>query len=258
MSVEVLQSAPSAAVRGWQGRCLAGVRRWCRRHGLHWRFEGDAIFRRLPEPLRRACRGQAVIQSDLARLAWMQARLDAGAEAVIWLDADTLVLREDRDWLPTTETHALGREVWVEPGAPGGRCRARVKVHNAFLWFRPGNPMLAFYRDAAERLLLAHRGRHIVPQFVGPKWLSAVQPLCRAPVVDAAAAFSPAVIRELLDGQDGPALRCLRAHSRDRPAVANLCASSVRSGAVDAAMMTALTRTLREPAQRARLQPDAG
>jgi hypothetical protein len=72
-----------------------------------------------------------------------------------WLDADVLVI-DPAGWTLPDSDFALGREVWIR--RDGNRVRDFVKVHNAFLMFRADNPFLDFYRFAAERIVLAHRG----------------------------------------------------------------------------------------------------
>ena len=240
MLIEVLQSCAELDRRPWLRRCRDSVRAWAEGAGFAYRHEGDALFERLSPELRSACRGDAVIASDLGRLAWMRERLDAGVEAVVWLDADTLVLSPSRLELPA-EAWSLGREVWVQRQARG--LRAWRPVHNAWLSFRAGNPFLAYYAAAAERTLLRHDGRHRVPQLIGPKLLTAIHNAAPGPVNERAGVLSPAVIADLVRG-DGPALRLFRRRSSEPPACVNLCASSVRRGELDDSDMSGLIERL--------------
>ena len=105
-----------------------------------------------------------------------------------------------------------------------GRLRSYVKVHNAFLQFRAGNPFLAFYRHAAERVVRAHETGHMVPQIVGPKLLTVLHNLVGCPVVEEAAMLSPAVARDVVAG-GGAALNEFRRRSPCRPAALNHCGS---------------------------------
>lgn len=139
---------------------------------------------------------------------------------MVWFDADVLMIDPDAFAVPE-DPYAVGREVWVQ--RDGRRWRCYVKVHNAFLLFRAGNPFLAFYRHAAEQIVRAHAGA-MAPQIVGPKLLTALHNLVAIPVAERAAMLSPAVARDVLAGQ-GPALDLFRARSTAAPACVNLCAS---------------------------------
>ncbi len=220
MTTLVIQSHRQPLTTGWLAPCLETVHAWAEMQGFDYRFIDDEIFDLLPVDLRKKTRDQRVIASDLARLLALRAALAEGYEAAVWCDADFLVFEPSRLTLPD-EPYALGREVWVQ--ADGRRLRSYVKVHNAFLLFRRGNAFLDFYLDTAERLVRAHRGP-MVPQFVGPKLLTALHNIVGCPVVEQAAMLSPEVARDVL-AESGPALRLFMQNSRARPAAANLCAS---------------------------------
>jgi hypothetical protein len=198
------------------------VEAWAGAAGYDYRYIDDELFDPVPDHLRERLRGQPVVASDLARLLALRAALDEGFEAAVWCDADFLVFDPERLALPA-EPYAVGREVWIEDRGPGRTPRARVKVHNAFLLFRRGNPFLDFCIDAVERLLGAHSGPYS-PQFVGPKLLTALHNIVGFPVAERAGMLSPPVIRDLAAG-GGPCLDLFRARSPEPVAGANLCAS---------------------------------
>lgn len=236
----VIQSHRLPLPFNWLERCLESVRSWAAARGYDYRFEDDAIFERLDQDLREKTRDQLVVASDVARLAALQGALDEGYECAVWMDADMLVFEPDRLRL-APEDYALGREVWVQRSAPG-RVRSYVKVHNAFLQFRAGNPFLTFYRHAAERIVRAHVPGRMVPQLVGPKLLTALHNVIRCPVVEEAAMLSPAVAEDLLAG-GGAALSEFCARSRRRVAAVNLCGSLV-DGDLYASRFAVLTERL--------------
>ncbi|MEQ9002414.1 MAG: hypothetical protein RIE74_02510 [Pseudomonadales bacterium] len=243
MNTVVLQSHRLPLPAPWLARCLDSVRGWAARRGFEYRFEDDALFDRLPGDLRERTAGRPVIAADLARLAACRAVLDEGAEAVVWVDADTLVI-DAEGWLLPEDDYALGREVWVQ--RDGGRVRDYVKVHNAYLLFRPGNPFLDFYHHAAERIVRAHRGP-MAPQLIGPKLLTALHSLAQCPVDERAAVLPPAVAHDLLAG-GGDALTRFRARSVAAPAALNLCGSLVgRELDVDA-LVAVMDRLASNPA----------
>jgi hypothetical protein len=221
-NVLIIQSHRQPLPGRWLEICLASVRDWAGSRGYVYRFEDDALFSRLDAHLLSRTGSQLPIAADLARLAALDEALTDGWEAVVWVDADTLVFDPDRFELPAG-AYALGREVWVQQHRH--RLRAFVKVHNAFLLFRPGNPFLAFYRHCAESLVRRHEGR-MAPQFVGPKLLTALHNLVECPVAERAGMLSPAVAHDLLAG-GGPALEMFRRHCVEPPAALNLCGSLV-------------------------------
>jgi hypothetical protein len=220
--VLILQSHRQPLPAGWIGECMASVRHWAEARGYHYRFEGDNLFDRLSDGLRARTAAQPVAAADLARLAALDEALRLGYRTAVWMDADSLMIDPAAFELPDAP-YALGREVWIQNER--GRLRPFVKVHNAFLLFRAGNPFLTFYRHAAERIVARHIGP-MAPQLVGPKLLSALHNLVDCPVAERAAVLSPAVVVDLLAG-GGPALAMLLAHSREPPAVVNLCGSLV-------------------------------
>lgn len=235
----MLQSHRLPLPWSWLDDCLASVRDWAAANGFLYRFLDDALFAVLPADIRDKTRGQPVVASDLARLLVIRKALEDGHEAVVWLDADTLVIDPGSLRLPD-ESYAMGREVWVQ--RHGGGYRAYVKVHNAFLLFRAGNPLLDFYVHAAERILRRHRG-DMAPQLIGPKLLTALHNMMSFPVSEAAAMLSPAVMDDLVAG-DGPALALFRSRSAMAPAAVNLCGSLVADGSLDTGVVSEVIRRL--------------
>jgi hypothetical protein len=241
----VIQSHRSPLPYPWLEDCLASVQSWAAGRGYDYRFLNDALFDLLPEGLRRKTRDQRVIAADLARLRALQKGLQEGFATVIWCDADLLVFDPERLSL-SNDSYALGREVWVQRHRE--RLRAYVKVHNAFMSFRAGNPFLAFYQDAAERLVRAHSGNpessdKMAPQFVGPKLLTALHNIVRCPVTETAAMVSPLVAQDLLAG-GGAALALFRKRSPEPPAAFNLCASLVANAELSSTQIVDLIELL--------------
>ena len=238
-STLVIQSHRSPLPYPWLENCLASVQSWAAGRGYDYRFLNDALFDLLPRDLRRKTGEQRVITADLARLRALQKGLEEGFATVIWCDADLLVFNPER-LTPNDDSYALGREVWVQ--RDGERLRAYVKVHNAFMSFRSGNPFLDFYQDAAERLVRAHEGA-MAPQFVGPKLLTALHNIVRCPVTETAAMLSPLVAQDLLAG-GGAALALFCKRSPESPAAFNLCASLVANAEFSNAQVERLTELL--------------
>ncbi len=227
MSGLVLQSHRTPLPEPWLERCLDSVRAWSCTQDLEWRFVDDALFDVLPDDLRARCAERTVVATDLARLAWLQRALDDGHDPVVWCDADVLVFAPERLVLPD-EAFAVGREVWVDEER--GRLRARRHVHNAWLMFRKDNPFLAFYQFVAQRMVRAHDGP-MVPQFVGPKLLTALHNVVRFPVAETVNMVAPPVLRDIARG-GGPARDAWLARCSALPAAVNLCGSRIAAGDV--------------------------
>jgi hypothetical protein len=209
----------------WLRACLESVAGWAADAGFAHEVAGDDFLARVPADLRARAHGRTQVVADLARLDWIAELLDAGWDRVIWLDADVLVFAPDRltaalELAPSG--YLFGREVWVQPDARG-RPKPRRNLHNALLAFTPGNPVLAFYRHAAERVLARHAGAP-VPQLIGPKLLTALDNMIGLEASWAVGMASPLVVRDLAAG-GGPALACLQAAAPEPPAALNLCAS---------------------------------
>ncbi|MEQ9568468.1 MAG: hypothetical protein RLN85_22090, partial [Pseudomonadales bacterium] len=186
--------------------------------------------------------GRKVILSDLARLKAIRALMSEGYERVVWLDADMLVFRPEQFKLPAIgqlpEGYMLGREVWVQSRADNPqKLQAYKKVHNAFLLFDHQNSFLDFYIDQAERMLL-NAGLSVPDQFVGPKLLTALHNVIQCPLMETVGMLSPAVILNLLtEGHNTCALNLLIKRSPAPLVAANLCGSSVASGAITSGQM---------------------
>jgi len=250
----VIQSHTSPVPSEWINACLRSVRAWASGRKYDYRFLGDELFDTLPVDILQMVTDQPVVASDLARLKVLGAALAEGYKTVIWCDADFLVFAPDRLDL-TADEFGFGREVWIQRDKTTGKTRAYIKIHNAFLFFRQGNKFLEFYIDAAKRLLRKHGGP-FAPQFIGPKFLTALHNIVQYPVVETAAMLSPTVMQELLDG-GGPGLTLFRLRSTQPPAAVNLCGSlNARKEISDQQISEIIELLLAEPALLAPVQQD--
>ena len=264
MATLIIQSHRIPLPFDWLGRCMDSVRQWCDLNACEYRFFDDSLFDFLSEEIRAKYAGRQVVLTDLARLKAIRAMLDEGYDRVVWLDADMLVFRPQELLLPTAdqlpEGYMLGREVWVQAktGSPGtgslGKKSPRKllvhkKVHNAFLLFDRQNSFLGFYLEHAERMLMT--AQPTVPaQFIGPKLLTALHNIVQCPVMESVGMLSPEVIEDLLSqgqmsqGQKTCALNLMLKRSAAPLVAANLCGSSVNSGAISNEQMNLLCTIL--------------
>ena len=193
-AIVVLQSQDAAALGAWQAACLDSVRQWSDRRGFAYRFEGDECFDRIPSELRSKFQSNVLLLSDLARLLWLQEVLDDGFEYAIWCDADLLIFD---NFLPTEVRESFGRECWIQ--LQGNRLRAYKKIHNAWLLFHRSSPVLSFYLDRAL-CLLERATPPLVPQFLGPKLLTAWHNIAPFNVEEQVGMLSPLSAKDLLNG----------------------------------------------------------
>jgi hypothetical protein len=224
MKTLVVQSQRPGVLPAWQRRCFDSVRGWAKLRGYDYRFYGDELFRPLPPTLREKLQAQPVVATDLARLLLLREALRSGYEQAIWCDADLLIFR---DFEPREQDHSFGREVWVQ-GRDGGVHSYR-RIHNAWLQFQADSPVLPFYIDRATAMLERVR-MPVVPQFVGPKLLSALHNIVEFNVEERVGMLSPMAARDVLQGS-GPALDELVGAHRETICAVNLCASYVGKNA---------------------------
>lgn len=224
----VLQSHTAPLPAPWYARCIASVRAWAAHHGHDYVWIGDELFDAVSASLREKTADRPAVAADLGRLHALERALAGGHRRAVWVDADVIVLDAERLVVPEIG-HAFGREVWIEPQRE--RYRVYGRIHNAFMSFATGDPVLGFYRLAATRILERHGGP-IAPQLIGPKLLAALHNLLDFPVVETAGMLCPAVIADLLAGPAGrsDALALFRSRSIEPPAALNVCGSLVASG----------------------------
>ncbi len=220
MKTIILQSHAPDALTPWLRKCLASVEAWAALVGADYRFQGDELFDHIPAWVRDKVAPQTVIATDLARLRLMQQALRESYDRALWLDADMLVFAPERLPVPK-DPHAVGREVWVQHSSGG--LKAYRKVHNAFLMTTRDDTFLPFYADAAERMLTRAKPP-LVPQFIGPKLLTALHNMTDLHVEERAGMLSPLALRDVLTG-GGAALEQTLAGHKVPPAAFNLSAS---------------------------------
>jgi hypothetical protein len=176
------------------GDCCDSVRQWARSHDFDYAREGDELFARLSPALRERFVSQPVVLADLARLLWLQEVLTRGYARAIWCDADLLIFR---DFVPGLHGDVFGRECWIQ--RDGRKLRRYRKIHNAWLQFDAGSGTLPFYIERATFLLEQVR-TPVVPQFIGPKLLSAWHNIVPFATEERVGMLSPLVMQDLLGG----------------------------------------------------------
>lgn len=221
MSTLVLQSHRQPLPQAWLARCTRSVSEFAASRNFDYEFLDDELFVGLSDAVLANTAHRLSSRSDLARLNLMQVRLDAGYQRVMWIDADVLLFAPEKLELPEA-SFAVGRECWLTETRPN-RLRCSRSVHNAVLMFESDNPLLKFYRHAAEELLSRHDG-DMVPQLAGPKFLALLHNAVSFPVVESIGMLSPRLARALLSNEPA-VIDVFRQRQPEPLAGFNLCAS---------------------------------
>lgn len=214
----LIQSQKPERLSGWQGACCESVRRWAKGHGFSYTLLDDALFDAVPADLREKFAAQPVVLSDLARLLQMRVGLNRGYDSVIWCDADLLVFD---DFEPALDTESFGRECWLQ--RDGANIKRYRKIHNAWMSFDKNSVVLDFYLNRAEALL-RKADAPVVPQFIGPKLLTAWHNIVPFTVEERVGMLSPLAANALLTGNHAALNRLRDGHALPLCAV-NLSAS---------------------------------
>ncbi|MDR9402820.1 MAG: hypothetical protein RI580_05210 [Halothece sp. Uz-M2-17] len=225
MKTLVYQSVCPDQIPDWIQTCLESVRGWCKQENYDYALIGDEIFSIIPDWYWEKTCHQKVIATDLGRLLLARKFLEEGYDRVIWLDADVFIFAPELFKITITQEYAFGREVWIQHHK-NKQLKAYPKIHNAVCVFCQGNSFLDFYIHACQRIIQNFQGTQMVPQLVGPKFLSLLHNTINLPVIPEVAMFSPLVLRDILNG-GGEALK-LHQETQNSPIyAANLSGSLV-------------------------------
>ena len=228
----VVQSHRMPLPHGFLRPAMDSVARWAAGQGFDYEFLDDQLFERVARDLRHKCADQLVVATDLARLCVLQELFAAGAQRVVWCDADTLIFAPELIELPD-EGAAFGREIWLQEEQ--GKLRIRRKIHNAFMVFCADDPVLDFYAFAAERVIRRHappEQASMVAQLVGPKFLTLLHNVLEFDVLEGAQVLSPPLLHALLDDND-EVLALYHAQASAPAYAMNLCASEIARGSIN-------------------------
>jgi len=223
MKTIVYQSVSPNFIPNWLQVCLDSVRQWCDRNGWEYALIGDEIFDRVPVWYWEKTRHQKVVATDLGRLLLAKDFLNQGYDRAIWLDADVLIFNPNELEIKVTEEYAFGLEVWIQYDK-NHQLRAYPKVHNAICVFCRDNSFLDFYIHACQRIIKRFQGKQMVPQLVGPKFLTLLHNTMELPLITEVAMFSPLVLKDIVNG-GGDALNLLQKNQKTPIYGANLSAS---------------------------------
>jgi hypothetical protein len=224
MKTIIYQSFRRSNVPAWVETCIGSVRAWAEMRKFSYRFFDDEIFDRVPFWVLEKTGEYRQTATDLGRLILAQELLREGYDRVVWIDADVLIFSPIGFTVETDQGFAFGRESWVQPNANGG-IKVYKNVHNAISVFCKGNSFLEFYIHSSLNILKRADGP-LVPQIIGPKFLTALHNIIGFNLIEDVGMASPLVIDDLANG-GGVAWDLLEKTNPVHVSALNLCTSLV-------------------------------
>jgi len=204
MRTLVFQSYRAVDVPSAIERSMTTVRDWARLHGHDYERIDDRFFDVLPAWYRERVGDHKLVLANLARLIVARRALDDGYDRAIWVDADVVVFVPDAFDVAPDRGFALSRETWVE--RRGFDLVAEFKVNNAVCAFDRGNPFLD-YAIFAHEALVRDRPERVFRFGTSTAMLTSLHMASPLPLLHDVAVLTPAMLHELADTGDGPALR---------------------------------------------------
>lgn len=221
VAAHVVQSCPSSRP-AWMVTCMATVERWASSSGYEYRRVDDATFLGLVPDWYRAKSALAIQPvTDLARIEVALRSLRAGAETVVWMDADLLVFGEGLT-LPSQVGVAFAREVWLDLDRATGSPYCVERVNNSVL-VASDLARLQNYRESCLRIAAENPGP-LGKALVSTEYLTDLYRRWPFPLVRHVGNFSPPVMHAILGGERD-VLDYYRARLGEPLRAANLCAS---------------------------------
>lgn len=197
--VTIIQSYRTESVPAWITQCMTSVQDCAVAQGAAYNcYDDEAILSLLSDSFKDKVGERWPMLTDLARLLLVRQCFNEGYDRVIWLDADVYLWNVQNFDLTVKLPNGFGfgRERWTEESG-----KIRNGVHNAICIFDKGNPFLDYYILACESIIEKHRGEYLAPQLLGPKFLKSQLPFMGDCLVDFVEMWSPAVIKDLLEGE---------------------------------------------------------
>ncbi|WP_373488515.1 hypothetical protein, partial [Blastomonas sp.] len=196
----VLQGYQADARPRWIEMCLQSVREWAGVYGHDYVFT-DRFFDPVPDWFRAKCGAQIGPLTDLARTLWMQRCLDAGCDAVVWVDADVLVFAPGRLRLPPITRLTAIRELTPLVSARGEIRVTGEGVNGAILGAPADGSGLADYRSAITACIRNAAPGAIARTMAGPALLTDIGKKLGLDVLDHIGLVTPGMAGALLRGQ---------------------------------------------------------
>lgn len=222
MRTLILQSYRQYDVAEWIRVCLESVRAWTESCRFDYEFLDDSFFDCAPGWFREKCgTGHFYPVTDIARLYAIRERLQRGYDRVIWFDADVLVFAPAALRIDAGAGYAFCHEVLLSL-RPAGFSPNTPSINNAVMVFEQGNPMLDFYRYAAEEIVRHRDIAQFSRTMIGPEFLHSLanaMPLKRLVNVGL---FTPPLVQAFASGDPGLPAMYRRAFGYPIMA-ANLC-----------------------------------
>lgn len=167
----VAQSYRTHDVPAWIATCLDSVRAWARQQHYSYHFVGDKFFSYAPDWVITRCASQIFPVTDITRLYLLKEMRAAGADRVIWADADVLVFDPANFLVETRSGYAFSHEVMIVV-LPDQRIHvSKPSINNSVMVFERETPMLDFYLLASEEILRHLPAGEVPRTIIGPAFL---------------------------------------------------------------------------------------
>jgi hypothetical protein len=201
---------------------MESVRRWAEGQQASYQFVGDELLGLAPEWFRQKAGRYTTIITDLARLLCIRQFLSAGADRVLWIDADVIIFRPDSLRIDPDLSYAYSKEVWCLKDEKH-EIKTLLKINNAACLFRNTTASLTHLNQYIDHCLSTVEQTEKIADhtLIGTRHLTA-QGFTRLPVLPGFGLLSPTVMNAILTGDNEVLARFTQQH--DGPiCAANLC-----------------------------------
>lgn len=218
----VLQSFRPYDVPEWIRQCMESVRRWTAEQQNSYQFVGDELLGLAPEWFRQKAGRYTTIVTDLARLLCIRQYLSAGADRVLWIDADVVIFRPDSLRINPDLPYAYSKEIWCWKDKKSG-IKTALKINNSACLFQNTADGLNHLNGYIDNCLSIMKQTQKIRDhtLIGTQYLTAIG-FARLPILPGFGLLSPAVMNAVLTGDHEVLARFAQQHE-DVICAANLC-----------------------------------
>jgi hypothetical protein len=201
---------------------MESVRRWAEGQQASYQFVGDELLGLAPEWFRQKAGRYTTIITDLARLLCIRQFLSAGADRVLWIDADVIIFRPESLRIDPDLSYAYSKEVWCWKDEQQD-IKTLLKINNAACLFRSTpaglNHLNEYIDDCLSLLKRTQKVRDHT--LIGTRYLTA-KGFASLPILPGFGLLSPTVMNAILTGDNEVLARFVQQHGEPIGA-ANLC-----------------------------------
>lgn len=176
------------------------VKEWAAANGFDYSYIDDRLFEYTPTWYREKAAHKICVIADLARAELAKEYLSSGYKRTVWIDADVVIFDAPSFKVAIPGSHAFCREVWLDI-TPEKKLRCLNNINNAVTVFTGNSEFLDFYIYACKENVRTWQGQNI-PAEINIRFLTAVFPHLRFPLLNNVGLFSPFIMNSLVTGDD--------------------------------------------------------